>query len=147
MQLLIWQSERWESVGAEALFFTFRISDIKSTFFKWNLTQDTNTTQVNAIQFNCVYMHAREWSCTQDKDHVVPVRVWWIMETQKYPACTLISYGWVARLCCRWLSLGGESDPNFPWEKFPLGQQSIQNTTTKINYNTIQCNTIHTLKR
>ena len=35
--------------------------------------------------------------------------------------------GWVARLCCSWLSLG-ESDPDFPWEKFPLGRQSVQNT-------------------
>ena len=28
------------------------------------------------------------------------------------------------------LAFLGESDPNFPWEKFPLGQQSIQNTRT-----------------
>ena len=33
---------------------------------------------------------------------------------------------WVAWLCCSWLSLG-ESDPNFPWEKFPL-RQLQQNT-------------------
>ena len=24
-----------------------------------------------------------------------------------------------------------KSDPNFPWEKFPLGQQSVQNTKKK----------------
>ena len=29
--------------------------------------------------------------------------VWWIMETQKHPACTL---GWVAQLYCSWLSPG-----------------------------------------
>ena len=40
--------------------------------------------------------------------------------------CTFISNCWVVRLCCRWLSLG-ESGPNFPWEKFPSGQQSLQN--------------------
>ena len=37
------------------------------------------------------------------KDLVVHVRVRWIMETLKHPACTL---GWVARLCRSWLSPG-----------------------------------------
>ena len=30
--------------------------------------------------------------CAHIKDHVVHVRVWWIMETLKHPACTV---GWV----------------------------------------------------
>ena len=40
--------------------------------------------------------------CANVKDPVVHVRVWWIIGTQKHPACTL---GWVAPLCCSWLSL------------------------------------------
>ena len=32
---------------------------------------------------------------------VVNVRIWCIMETLKHPACTI---GWVAQLCCSWLS-------------------------------------------
>ena len=46
---------------------------------------------------------ARIYICVHVKDPVVHVRVRWIMETLKHPACTL---GWVARLCCSWLSPG-----------------------------------------
>ena len=45
----------------------------------------------------CIYI------CGHVKDPVVHVRVRWIMETLKHPACTL---GWVARLCRSWLSPG-----------------------------------------
>ena len=38
----------------------------------------------------CIYI------CAHVKDPVVNVRVLWIMEILKYPACTI---GWVARLC------------------------------------------------
>ena len=51
----------------------------------------------------CIYI------CVCVKDPVVHVRVRWIMETLKHPACTL---AWVEWLYCSWLSL-----PNFPWEK------------------------------
>ena len=44
----------------------------------------------------CIYIRAHI------KDPVVPVRVRWIIETLKHPACTV---GWVARLCRSWLSL------------------------------------------
>ena len=40
----------------------------------------------------CIYL------CAHVKDSVVHVRVRWIMETVKHPACTP---GWVARLCRR----------------------------------------------
>ena len=50
--------------------------------------------------------------CAHVKDPVVHVRVRWIMETVKHPACTV---GWVARLLQ--LAFSGESNPNFPWEK------------------------------
>ena len=43
----------------------------------------------------CIYI------CAHVKDPVVHVRVRWIMEALKHPACTL---GGVARLCCSWLS-------------------------------------------
>ena len=51
--------------------------------------------------------------CAHVKDPVVHVRVQWIMETLKHPACTLC---WIALLCRSWLS-PGEGNPNFPWEK------------------------------
>ena len=41
--------------------------------------------------------------CVHIKDPVVHVRVRRIIETLKHPACTV---GWVARLCCSWLSPG-----------------------------------------
>ena len=38
---------------------------------------------------------------------------------------------WLGSMTLLLLAFLGESDPNFPWEKFPLGQQSVQNTTKK----------------
>ena len=46
---------------------------------------------------------ARIYICVHVKDSVVHVRVRWIMETLKHPACTT---GWVARLYRSWLSRG-----------------------------------------
>ena len=43
---------------------------------------------------SCVYMYSKRLHI-HAKDPVVHVRVWWIMETLKHPACTV---GWVARL-------------------------------------------------
>ena len=42
-------------------------------------------------------------TCVHVKDPVVHVRVRWIMETLKHPACTV---DWVARLCRSWLPPG-----------------------------------------
>ena len=42
-------------------------------------------------------------SCAHVKGPVVHVRVRWIIEALKYPACIA---GWVARLCLSWLSPG-----------------------------------------
>ena len=52
-------------------------------------------------------------TCAHVKDPVVHVRVRRIKETLKHPACIV---GWVARLCCSWLS-PGKSNPTFPLEK------------------------------
>ena len=41
--------------------------------------------------------------CARVKDPIVYVRVRWIMETLKHPACTV---GWVPRLCRSWFSTG-----------------------------------------
>ena len=41
--------------------------------------------------------------CAHIKDPIVHVRVQWIMQTLKHPACTI---GWVAQLCHSWLSPG-----------------------------------------
>ena len=53
------------------------------------------------------------------KDPVVHVRVRWIMEALKRPACTV---GWVARLCRCWLS--HEKAPEFPMGEIPMKQYS-----------------------
>ena len=58
-------------------------------------------------EITCIYI------CVHVKDPVVHVRVHWIMETLKQPACTL---DWVAQLCRIWLS-PREGNPNIPWEK------------------------------
>ena len=70
------------------------------------------------------------------KHPVVHVRVRWIMETQKDPACTLIiSYKLgLDSVTLLQLAFLGESNPHFPWEKFSLGQQSVKNN----NNNTVQ---------
>ena len=62
----------------------------------------------------CIYI------CAHVKDPVVHVRVRWIMETLKHPACTT---GWVPQLCG--LSLG-ERQPRFPMEEIQLGQHSCK---------------------
>ena len=54
----------------------------------------------------CIYI------CVHVKDPAVHVRVWWIMETLKHPACTV---GWVARLLQ--LAFLRKSNSNFLWEK------------------------------
>ena len=41
--------------------------------------------------------------CAHIKDTIVHVRVWWITQTLKHPACT---EGWATLLCHRWLSPG-----------------------------------------
>ena len=50
-----------------------------------------------ACAIACIY------TCAHVKDPVVHVRIRWIMETLKHPACTV---GWVARLYRSWLSPG-----------------------------------------
>ena len=52
----------------------------------------------------CIYI------CAHVKDLIVYVRVWWIMETLKHPACTV---GWVALLCRSWLSPGKATQISF----------------------------------
>ena len=48
--------------------------------------------------------------CAHVKGPEVHVKVLWLMETLKPPACTV---GWVARLL--WLAFPGESKLKFPW--------------------------------
>ena len=55
--------------------------------------------------------------CAHVKDPVVYVRVPWIMETLKHPACTV---GWVARLCRSWLSPGKKAS------RISRGRKSIR---------------------
>ena len=69
---------------------------------------------------------ARNYVCAHVKDPVFHVRVRWIMETLKHPACTL---GWVARLCRSWLSRGRQ--PEFPLGDIPLGQYSCKKKKKK----------------
>ena len=55
--------------------------------------------------------------CVHVKDPVAHVRVQWIMETLKYPACTV---GWVMQLCHSWLCQG--KAPVFSTEEIQMGQ-------------------------
>ena len=57
----------------------------------------------------CVIAYIDIWPHV--KDSVVHVRVWWIMETVKHPACTV---GWVAQQSQ--LAFPGESNLNFSLE-------------------------------
>ena len=66
----------------------------ESTFSADSLTVSVRTSPCAVA---CIYIYAHV------TDLVVHVRVWWIMETLKHPACT---GGWVVRLCRSWLSPG-----------------------------------------
>ena len=68
----------------------------------------------------CIYI------CAHVKDPVVHVRVRWIMETLKHPACTL---GWVARLCCSWLSPGKPT--RIFYGRNPIGTIQLQKVLKK----------------
>ena len=56
--------------------------------------------------------------CVHIKDPVVHVRVRWIMETLKHPACTV---GWVAQL-----SFSRGKQPKFSMAEIPMGQYSCK---------------------
>ena len=62
------------------------------------------------------------------KDPVVHVRVRWMMETRKYPACTA---GWIARLCRSWFSPGKESSPTLLREKSQWDKAVVFSTSRK----------------
>ena len=66
------------------------IYQIYKTLFKWDYKPRSH-----------VCMHTKR-SHTHFRDPVVHIRVSWIMETPKHPACTL---GWAVQLCGRLLSL------------------------------------------
>ena len=65
-------------------------------------------------------------TCTHIKDPIVHVRVQWIMETLKHQACTV---GWVAWLCCSWLSSGKATQISHG--RNPIGQYSCKNQKSK----------------
>ena len=64
-------------------------------------------------EITCIYI------CVHVKDPVVHVRVHWIMETLKQPACTL---DWVAQLSN--LAFPQGRQPKYPMGEIPLGQYS-----------------------
>ena len=65
--------------------------------------------------------------CVHFKDPIVPINVWWIMETLKHPAWTL---GWVARLSQ--LAFLRESNLNFPWGKSQCDNTIVNKKNEKI---------------
>ena len=67
--------------------------------------------------------------CVHFKDPGVRVRVWWVMETLKHPACSI---GWVSRLCCSRLSTG-KSNSNFPMGEIPWGEYSCKKPKVKFH--------------
>ena len=72
--------------------------------------------------------------CAHVKDPVVHVKVRWIMETVKHPAC---NRGWVARLCRSWLSPGKVTE--FPIGAIPLGQCSCKKSNKLTNTRCFLC--------
>ena len=66
-------------------------------------------------------------TCAHVKDLIVHVRVWWIMETLKHPACTV---DWVARLLQ--LAFPREGNPNFLWEKFLWDNTVVKSKEMKV---------------
>ena len=83
----------------------------KGFFSQSQLSVQTLTcVRVPPCAIACIYISAHV------KDLVVHVRVRWIMETLKHPACTV---GWVARLCRSWLSPG--KAPQISHGRNPIG--------------------------
>ena len=78
----------------------------------------------------CIRTHKNDRSRTRVKDPVVLVRVRWIAETRKDPACTLYNELGLGSATLFQLAFLGESNPNFTREEFPFGSTSLQNTTT-----------------
>ena len=77
------------------------------------LSYDVRTTSCAIVYIN---------TCAHDKDPVVHVRVRWIMETLKHPACTV---GWVARLCRSLLSPGKATRISHG-RRSPIGTMQLQ---------------------
>ena len=71
----------------------------------------------------CIYI------CAHVKDPVVHVRVRWIIETLKHPACTV---GWVERLCHSWLS--PRKSTRISHRRKHNGQYTVKSTTNKKPY-------------
>ena len=68
----------------------------------------------------CIYL------CAHVKDPVAHVRVWWIMETLKHPACNV---GWVRDSIAAGFPQGRQ--PEFPMEEIPFGQYSYKKLKKK----------------
>ena len=85
------------------------------------LRQVFSADSLTASVHPCVQSHALT-SVYGLIDPVVRVRVRWIVETLKHPACAV---GWVARLCRSWF-FPGESNPNFPGEKTPCDDTVVK---------------------
>ena len=62
--------------------------------------------------------------CAHVKDPVVRVRVRWITETPKHPACTV---GWVARLCRSWVFSRNATQ----WEKSHWDNTVVKSTVSR----------------
>ena len=87
------------------------------TTWRWNCG-DSNFSSQSTFSADCLTVSTHPCAiaciniCAHVKDPVVCVRVWWIKETLKHPACTM---DWVVRLLQ--LAFPGESNPNLPWKK------------------------------
>ena len=74
-------------------------------FLEWTFNADSLRASTPICAIACINICAH--------DLVVCVRIWWIIETLKHPACAV---GWVVQLSQ--LAFPGESNPNFLWGKF-----------------------------
>ena len=77
--------------------FTSSESTISADSLRVSVTPTHPPIHTPQSAITCIYI------CAHVKDSIAHVRVQRIMKTLKHSACTL---GWVAWLCCSWLSLG-----------------------------------------
>ena len=68
----------------------------------------------------CIYL------CVHVKDSIVHVRIQWIMETLKHPACTIAWVAWLSQL-----AFPREGNLNFPWEKSHWNNTDVEKKKLK----------------
>ena len=88
----------WSSIGLACRWHRFDSTVWQGIFLPQStFSADSLTVHTLPCALACIHI------CVHIKDPIVHVRVQWVMETLKHPACTV---GWLAWLFRSWLSLG-----------------------------------------